>query len=96
MEPRINLKHVMFLRGLSFDQLKQIIKTGKFNETIQLEKNKITLQGQIMNFRFGDDPEFNIIGMESNIIHLEDYDRFYWMAEYIGRVQINLYSLLRI
>jgi hypothetical protein len=96
MEPQVDLKHMMFLRRLSFDQIKHIIQTGKFNESIQLEKDKITLQGQVMSFRFCDDPEFNIIGMESNIINVKDYDRFYWMAEYIGKVQINLYNLRRI
>jgi len=96
MEDIINIKHIMFLRRLSLDQIKNIIQTSKFDKSIEIEENHITLKGQIIRFRFCDDPEFNIIGMESNIINLEDYDRFYSIAEYIGKVQINLHNLWRI
>jgi hypothetical protein len=80
MEDIINIKHMMFLRRLSLDQIKNIIQTSKYDQSIQIEENHT----------------FNIIGMESNIINLEDYNRFYSIAEYIGKVQINLYNLWRI
>jgi hypothetical protein len=87
------LKHVMFLRPLSLYDLKQIIQIGKFSQPVQINSEHLIWQGQIMKFRFGpnDDSE-EIIGMESNIINLEDYDKFYAMAEYIGKYQIKFYG----
>jgi hypothetical protein len=96
MKTQDNLKHIMFIHKTSLVQIKKIIKNSKFNKSIQIEENQINLKGQIIRFRFCNNSEFNIIGMESNIINSEDHNRFYSIAEYIGKEQINLYNLQKI
>jgi hypothetical protein len=78
-------KHILFIRPIEIDTIYRIIRHGKFKKSIIFDEKKIIYENQEIMFKF--DPNSNsqlVIGLESEIINLEDHDRFYSITEYIG------------
>lgn len=79
-------KHILFVKPIDLLTMYKIITRGKYKNLIIYDDQKITYNDQKIFFKFDTKSNNKIIGLESEIIHLEDYDRFYTITEYIGSI----------
>ncbi len=88
------LKHILFLRPISQEDLEKIISSSPYRFGAEFIDGKINFGRLEINYIF--DSENIAIGLQCEAPRQFDIDNFYSIVEYIGNIQKSIHGLPRI